>query len=79
MKMDASLKLLHEHGYAVVSPNYSMLWQAPFPTQIYEMKAALRFLHTNGAKYDLRYESCCTRRRVFRGAIGRYNCRNATC
>lgn len=53
MKMDASLKLLHEHGYAVVSPNYSMLWQAPFPTQIYEMKAALRFLHTNGAKYDL--------------------------
>lgn len=53
MKMDASLKLLREHGYAVVSPNYSMLWQAPFPTQIYEMKAALRFLHANADKYEL--------------------------
>lgn len=53
MKMDASLRLLREYGYAVVSPNYSMLWQAPFPTQIYEIKAALRFLHANADQYEL--------------------------
>lgn len=53
MKMDASLKLLREHGYAVVSPNYSMLWQAPFPTQIYEIKAALRFLRAHATEYQL--------------------------
>ncbi len=53
MKLDASLKLLREHGYAVVSPNYSMLWQAPYPTQIHEVKAAIRFLRANAAEYQL--------------------------
>jgi len=53
MKMDASLKLLREYGFAVVSPNYSMLWQAPYPTQIFEIKAALRYLRAHAAEYEL--------------------------
>jgi len=51
-KLNPALQML-ENGYAVVSINYSLIWQQPFPTQIYEVKAAIRWLRANGAKYGL--------------------------
>lgn len=51
-KLEPALRLL-EQGYAVVSIDYSLIWQADFPTQIYEVKEAIRWLHQNGGRYHL--------------------------
>jgi acetyl esterase/lipase len=40
-------------GYAVVSVNYRLSGEAPFPAQINDVKAAIRFLRANAAKYNL--------------------------
>ena len=42
-----------EHGYAVVSVNYRLSGEAVFPAAIMDVKAALRFLRANAAKYHL--------------------------
>lgn len=49
-KLQNSLALT-EAGYVVISPNYSLIWQAPFPTQIYEMKAVIRWVRAHAAQY----------------------------
>ncbi|MCM0582463.1 alpha/beta hydrolase [Weissella diestrammenae] len=51
-KLNPALRFL-EAGFAIVSIDYSLIWQAPFPTQIYEVKAALRWLRANGDNYHL--------------------------
>jgi len=51
-KLEPALALMSA-GYAVVSVNYSLLQAAPFPTQIYEIKAALRFLRAHAVEYQL--------------------------
>lgn len=40
-------------GYAVVSVNYRLSGEAVFPAQIQDVKAAVRFLRANAAKYNL--------------------------
>jgi acetyl esterase/lipase len=40
-------------GYAVASINYRLSAEAQYPAQIYDAKAAVRFLRANSAKYDL--------------------------
>lgn len=40
-------------GYTVISPDYSLIWQAPFPTQIYEIKAVIRWVRAHAAEYNL--------------------------
>ncbi|QBO36300.1 alpha/beta hydrolase [Periweissella cryptocerci] len=50
-KLQNSLALT-EAGYVVVSPNYSLIWQAPFPTQIYEMKAVIRWVRAQAKQYQ---------------------------
>lgn len=40
-------------GYAVASINYRLSGEAQYPAQIYDAKAAVRFLRTNAAKYNL--------------------------
>ena len=40
-------------GYAVVSANYRMSWREPFPAQIHDAKAAVRWVRANAAKYNL--------------------------
>jgi len=42
-----------KHGYAVVSVNYRFASEAVFPAQILDVKAAIRWLRANGAKYQL--------------------------
>lgn len=51
-KLDPALHML-ERGYAVVSIAYSLSWRAKLPTQIYEVKAAIRFLKAHAQEYHL--------------------------
>jgi acetyl esterase/lipase len=51
-KLDPALKLL-DQGYAVVSISYTWIQDAAFPTQIYEVKAAIRFLRAHATEYQL--------------------------
>jgi acetyl esterase/lipase len=44
---------LARYGYAVVSIDYRLSGQAIFPAQLYDCKAAVRWLRANVAKYDL--------------------------
>lgn len=40
-----------EHGFALASINYRLSGEAKFPTQIHDIKAAIRFLRANAQKY----------------------------
>lgn len=51
-KLEPALNLL-KRGFAVVSINYSLSYQQPFPTQIYEVKAAIRYIRKHAAEYQL--------------------------
>lgn len=51
-KLEPALNLL-KRGFAVVSVNYSMSFQAPFPVQVQEIKAAVRYIRKNAASYHL--------------------------
>lgn len=51
-KLEPALRLL-DKGYAVVSVDYSLIHQKYFPFQIYEIKAALRFLRAHADEYQL--------------------------
>jgi acetyl esterase/lipase len=51
-QVDPFLKSL-ERGYAVVSANYRLSGEKIFPAAIHDLKAALRFLRANAAKYNL--------------------------
>jgi acetyl esterase/lipase len=42
---------LTEHGYAVASISYRLSGVAPFPAQLHDCKAAIRWLRANAAKY----------------------------
>ena len=43
-------------GYAVASINYRLSGEAQYPAQIYDAKAAVRFLRANAAQYNLNPE-----------------------
>ncbi len=43
-------------GYAVASINYRLSGEAQYPAQIFDAKAAVRFLRANAAKYNLNPE-----------------------
>jgi acetyl esterase/lipase len=43
-----------QRGYAVVSINYRLTGEAKFPTQIQDVKAAIRFIRANADKYALK-------------------------
>jgi acetyl esterase/lipase len=45
-----------KHGYAVVSINYLLSGEAIFPAQIYDVKAAIRWIKANAATYKLNPE-----------------------
>ena len=44
---------LTAHGYAAASVNYRLSGEAAFPAQIYDCKAAIRWLRANAVKYNL--------------------------
>jgi acetyl esterase/lipase len=41
------------HGFAVASTNYRLSRHAPFPAQVHDVKAAVRYLRANAKKYKL--------------------------
>lgn len=45
--------ILLKHGFAVASINYRLTRYATFPAQIYDTKAAIRFLRKHAADYNL--------------------------
>jgi acetyl esterase/lipase len=47
-----SLRFMLTRGYAVVSANYRLADEAHFPAQIYDTKAAVRWIRTNATKYN---------------------------
>lgn len=51
-KLEPALHLLRR-GFAVVSINYSLSWQAQFPAQVQEIKTAIRFVKASAARYGL--------------------------
>lgn len=51
-KLDPALHMI-KRGYAVVSIGYSLSWQEKLPVQIYEVKAAIRYLRAHAAEYKL--------------------------
>lgn len=51
-KMNLALELL-KRGYAVVSLDYSLSKQAKYPTQIYEIKSAIRYIKNHAQTYQL--------------------------
>lgn len=42
-----------DRGYAIVSTNYRLSNEAVFPAQIYDIKAAIRFLKANASEYKI--------------------------
>jgi acetyl esterase/lipase len=55
-KRDGQLKPMLEglnHGYAVVSVNYRLSPEAKFPAQIFDVKAAVRWIRANANQYKL--------------------------
>ncbi len=51
-KLEPALQL-NRKGFAVVSINYSLSYQQQFPVQVDEIKAAIRYIKANAAKYNL--------------------------
>ena len=51
-KMKIALEFL-KRGYAIVSVDYSLSHEAKFPTQIYELKAAIRYMKNHANEYNL--------------------------
>ena len=51
-KLDPALHLL-DRGYAVVSVGYSLSWMKKLPTQVFEVKAAIRYLRAHADEYHL--------------------------
>jgi acetyl esterase/lipase len=55
-ELEQALKQGLKHGYAVVSVNYRFSSEAKFPAQIYDVKAAIRWIRANGKNYNLKTE-----------------------
>ena len=52
-KQDMPLGGLIARGFAVASVDYRLSTVAPFPAQMHDIKAAIRFLRAHAAEYDL--------------------------
>ncbi|HVU70900.1 MAG TPA: alpha/beta hydrolase [Ktedonobacteraceae bacterium] len=45
--------LLAAHGFVTVSASLRLSWQAPFPAQIHDVKAVIRWLRANAQRYAI--------------------------
>jgi acetyl esterase/lipase len=50
---DGLIKKLAQNGYVAVTVTYRLAPKYKFPAAVYDVKAAVRWLHTNAAKYDV--------------------------
>ncbi len=51
--LNTTVKALLDAGFAVVTPNHRASFEAKFPAQMNDIKAAIRFVRANAAKYRL--------------------------
>lgn len=52
-KDDVPIAPLLDHGFAIASVDYRLSTQAPFPAQIHDIKAAIRFLRAKASLFHL--------------------------
>jgi acetyl esterase/lipase len=52
-QMRGALSEFAAHGYVAISPQYRFCPRETFPAQVHDVKAAVRWLKTNAAKYHL--------------------------
>ena len=52
-KTDVPIAKLLDHGFAIASVDYRLSTQAPFPAQIHDIKAAVRFLRAKSELFHL--------------------------
>jgi acetyl esterase/lipase len=52
-KSDVPIKGLLEHGFSIASVDYRLTPEAPFPAQVHDIKAAIRFLRSRATQYGL--------------------------
>ncbi|OAI57299.1 lipase [Verrucomicrobiaceae bacterium SCGC AG-212-N21] len=50
-KENPPILALREHGFAIASVDYRLSPEAPFPAQVHDIKAAIRFLRAKAADY----------------------------
>jgi hypothetical protein len=52
-KSDVPISKLIDQGFAIASVDYRLSTQAPFPAQVHDIKAAIRFLRASGVRFHL--------------------------
>jgi len=52
-KSDVPIVSLLQHGFAIASIDYRLTPQAPFPAQVHDIKAAIRFLRSRASEYGV--------------------------
>lgn len=52
-KKDVPIRALVDQGYAIASVDYRLSTQARFPAQVFDIKAAIRFLRAHNAEWGL--------------------------
>jgi len=52
-KSDVPIVNLLDHGFAIASVDYRLSTQAPFPAQVHDIKAAIRFLRASSEQFDI--------------------------
>jgi acetyl esterase/lipase len=52
-KSDVPILKLLDHGFAIASVDYRLSTQAPFPAQVHDIKAAIRFLRANSERFHI--------------------------
>jgi len=52
-KSDIPIVKLLEHGFAIASVDYRLSTQSPFPAQVHDIKAAIRFLRANSEQLHI--------------------------
>lgn len=52
-KSDVPITSMLSNGFAIASVDYRLSPEAPFPAQIHDIKAAIRFLRANSGRYQL--------------------------
>ncbi|MDZ4402739.1 alpha/beta hydrolase [Prosthecobacter sp.] len=55
-KSDVPVAELLDHGFAIASVDYRLSTQSRFPAQIHDIKAAIRFLRANAARFQVNSE-----------------------
>jgi acetyl esterase/lipase len=57
-KSDVPIRALLDHGFAIASVDYRLTPVAPFPAQVHDINAAIRFMRLHAAEYKIDPTRC---------------------